>query len=339
MTAGEQEYTTYAPPATVESEAPPQPAPADPEPVAWLLWPARIVAFCVVLPVRAVWDALHGVVRALGTTLEKAFGVLGRALAAVVRPVVAVFLAPLRWIGRALVLPLAAAVGAVLGWLADRLLRPLVRGLGSALRTAGRGLAAIWAAVAGAVAAVLRAVGSALSAVLSTLGQLARALALRPLEVLLGLLAAGAGLLAKALAVPFVLLWRWVLRPVVSALAVGVIALVMGVGRFLVQPLLRAVGAVLRGAGAAIGWAWHAAGRVLALLGRILAWPFVQVYRHVLTPIGHAFRAVWRSVVLAPWRAVRRTTSAALAAVRASVRDARRQVADQLRRALGRPRR
>ncbi len=338
MTTGEQDYTTYTPPVAVEAEPTPRETPAaDPEPVAWLLWPARVVAFCVVLPVRAVWEVLRGAARALGAALERAFGALGRALLAVLRPVTTVLLAPLRWIGRALLLPLAAAVGAVLAWLVERLLRPVTRALAHALRLLGGGLGAAWRAVTGAVAAVVSAFGRGLRALGRGVGRILRALVVRPLEVVLGLLAAGTGLLARALAAPLQLIWRAVLKPVGTALVVAAVALVMGVGRFLLQPLLRAIGAVLRGAGDVIGWAWHAAGRVLALLGRALVWPFVWLYRHVLTPLGHAIRGLWRAVVVAPWRAVRRTTSAALAAMRASVRDARRQVADQVRRAIGRP--
>lgn len=253
MATDEQQYSPYQPTAAVEAERPAAPVPAPPapgapEPVAWLLWPARVVAFCVVLPVRLVWEALRRVVNAVGTTLEKAFSLLGRALLAVLRPVAALLLTPLRWIGRVLLLPVVAALGAALGWLAERLVLPVVRWIGAAMRAAGR-----------SIVAALRA------------------------------------------------LWNG------------------GPGA-----LLRAVARVL-------AWAWHTAGRVLAFVGRVLAWPFVWVYRHVLTPVGHAIRAVWRAVVLAPWRAVRRTTSAAAAAVRASVRDARRQVGDQVRRALGRP--
>lgn len=353
MTVGDQEFSPYEPPAGIvpEQPAPPTTRPstsADTQPVAWLLWPARVIALGVVLPLRLVWEALRGAARAVGTALERALGLLGRALLAILRPAVAAVLAPLRWIGRALLLPLTTALAAALAWFADRLLLPLVRGLGSALRLVGRGATAVWAAVTGAVAAALRALGSAAAAGLAmvvralgsvgrALGQVLRLVVLRPLEVLLGVVISAAGTLARALAVPFVLLWRWILRPVGTGLAVAVVALVMGLGRFLVKPLVRAIGAVLRGAGDVLAWAWHTAGRVLAFAGRVLAWPFVWVYRHVLTPVGHAIRAVWRAVVLAPWRAVRRTTSAAAAAVRASVRDARRQVGDQVRRALGRP--
>lgn len=220
------------------------------EPVGWLAWPARVIAFCVVLPVRLAWEAARRAGQAMGALLERVLGAFGRAVVAVLRPIVAVVLVPLRWIGRTLLLPVLAALGAAFGWLFERLVLPV-----------GRALVAVWAAVTGAVLAVLRA------------------------------------------------LWH------------------------------RGLGALLRALARTVGWAWHAAGRALAVLGRLLAWPFLQVHRHVLAPIGHAVRGAWRAVVLGPWRAVRRTTSAALAAVRASVRDARRQVADQVRRALGRPRR
>lgn len=255
MSTGENDYTPYAPPVAVDAERPTGPlpaAPAAPEPVAWLLWPARLIAFCVVLPVRAIWEALRGAARAVGAGLEKVFAFLGRVLLALLRPVVTVLLAPLRWLGRTLLLPLAAAVGGVVAWLGERLVLPVVRALAAACSAA-------CSAIVGAVVALLRG------------------------------------------------LWHG------------------------------GLGTVLRAVARAIAWAWHAAGRVLALVGRILAWPFVQLHRHVLTPVGHAIRSVWRTVVLTPWRAVRRTTSAAVTAVRASVRDASRQVGNQVRRALGRP--
>lgn len=218
------------------------------EPAGWLAWPARFIAFGLVLPVRLAWEAVGRAIDATEAVTERVLAALGRAVASVLRPIAGILLAPLRWVGRMLFLPVLAALGTALGWLAEHLVRPVARAL-----------AALGAAVGGVALAVLRA------------------------------------------------LWH------------------------------RGLGAVLHALGVPVAWAWHAAGRVLALLGRVLTRPFVWLYRRVLTPVGHAIRGVWRAVVLAPWRAVRRTTSATLATVRASVRDARRQVTEQLRRAVGRP--
>ncbi|HWJ11324.1 MAG TPA: hypothetical protein VNS46_18225, partial [Nocardioides sp.] len=237
------------------------------------------------------------------------------------------------------------ALGAVLAWLTRRLVLPVLRAIGAAARGVGRRVAAVWSALAGAAVAALRAVGGAAVAVIllgarglallgrsagRTVRRMVERLVVRPVIALLGLMAAGARLLGRALVAPVALLWRRGLRPAGSAIAIAAVAAVMGAWRFLVRPLAR-------GIGQALGWAWHTSGRVLAFTGRVLAWPFVWLYRHVLTPVGHVLRSAWRAAVLAPWRAVRRTTAGVVAAVRTAVRDARRQAGNQVRSALGRP--
>ncbi|MFJ7590418.1 hypothetical protein ACIQZO_24135 [Streptomyces sp. NPDC097617] len=91
--------------------------------------------------------------------------------------------------------------------------------------------------------------------------------------------------------------WRYVLVPAGRAL----IRLAEAVYRCLLRPLHRYVLAPL---GKAVAWAWHVAGLITAALwrafkwsGRILiGWPATQVYRYLLTPVGHLVRAVWRPV-------------------------------------------
>ncbi len=60
---------------------------------------------------------------------------------------------------------------------------------------------------------------------------------------------------------------------------------------------------VLTPVGQVLVWAWGVAGRIVAALWRglkwiswvLVGWPASRVYRHVLTPVGHAVREVWRT--------------------------------------------
>ncbi|MEU0652838.1 hypothetical protein ACWEV9_34045 [Streptomyces albogriseolus] len=258
-----------------------------------LRMPVRIVVLVLVVPVRMVWDALVVAGRFLGDTVLRP---MGRALA---------------WVGRA-----------VFVWPFVALWRWVLVPLGTALR---------WL---GAVLVVVPA-GALYRWVLTPLGH---------------------GLLV----VPSVWLYRWVLTPVGHALAWcgrGLVAvgalLVAGIGaalywtvrvlvvwpayavwRWVLAPVGRVLGVVAREAGAALGHAWRVAGYVSLAVGRALAalfrWTVVEparrLYRTVLTPVGHAVRdAVLRPVAEAA-RAAGRVARETLRLVRATARQARRDV-------------
>ncbi|MBW5480664.1 hypothetical protein [Streptomyces bambusae] len=136
-----------------------------------------------------------------------------------------------------------------------------------------------------------------------------------PLAYVFGPLALAVAWLDQALTLvlivwPWTVVYRGLLRPV--GLAVGWIARMLG--RYVLRPLYDYVLAPL---GQLLAWAWGVAGRILAWFGRGLRWvawvvlglPAVWIYRHVLTPVGHAVRAVWRTVtepVRQAWSEVRR---------------------------------
>lgn len=174
---------------------------------------------------------------------------------------------------------------------------------------------AAWPARVVALVVVIpaRAVWEVLGAALDALDWLWERLVMRPLAALARLLLRYLLTpLGRALMVPLHALWRWLLKPVLVALAVaasfaGTYLLLVPL-TWLWHRVLRPVGRVLldvlRPVGRALAWAWHASGRVLAVLGRWASAPFRWVYRAVLTPVGHAARAAWRAVAVPVGRAV-----------------------------------
>ncbi|MEV0091531.1 hypothetical protein [Streptomyces sp. NPDC050738] len=300
--------------------------------------PVRIVVLLVVLPVRVVWDALSWVGRRLHryvlTPLGRALGWVAKAL--FVWPWVAlwryVVVPPARWLYRYVLTPLGHGIAAVvrgtgiaLGWLGRTLvgiparwlyrwvltpvghaIAALGRWTGIALGWVGRALfvwpwVALWRYVVVPVARwvyawILAPVGRAitwavlgLGAVLGWLGVQTYRFVLTPLGI--------------AIAFPFIVLWRYVL-----------------------VPLGRGLRVVVREIGEAIGVCWRIAGYISRAIGRGLKWLGWNL-------VGRPVRATWRwsrTYVLAPvGRAVAeagRGVRAALASVRQTVRDTRREM-------------
>lgn len=158
-----------------------------------------------------------------------------------------------------------------------------------------------------------RALWRALDAILGALEWLWERLVVRPLAALGRLLLRHLfAPLGRALVVPLRALWRWVLRPVLVAIAAAatfvctylLVVPLTWLWQQVLAPIGRALLVVLRPIGAALAWAWHTSGRVLATLGRWLSAPFRWAYRAVLTPVGHAVRAAWRAVAVPIGRAV-----------------------------------
>ncbi|MFJ9715223.1 hypothetical protein ACIRPQ_04640 [Streptomyces sp. NPDC101213] len=304
-----------------------QPAPQQPEGclVVAIRLPVRIVALVLVLPVRMAWDALVVAGRLLNDILLRPLGrallwlgrvlvvlplaglwryavvPLGKALALLVRVLV---LAPLVWCHRHLLTP----VGHALAWLYAHVLTPAAVGLGAALAWLARYLVAVparrlyaWVlAPAGrAIAWCVRGVWRLLVLLVTGIGRVLHLVA-RVLRVLVVLVT-----------LPASALWRWVLAPA---------------GR-----VLAAVGREVRDA---LRHAWRIAGRLSLAAGRILGtllrWIFVEparrLYRRVLTPVGHLVRDVVLRPAAEAARAAGRTGRQALAAARASVRQARADV-------------
>ncbi|MEU6314231.1 hypothetical protein [Streptomyces sp. NPDC047014] len=222
---------------------------------AFIRIPVKIVAVLVVLPVRVVWELL--------TTLGRAAHrhVLGPLYTHVLAPV-------LRGLGR--LLTFLFKLFLVWPWVG--LWRYLLLPAGRALAWVGRGLHAH---------------------LLSPAGRFLAAYLLRPLGTALAWAGRGLARLASAA-------YRHLLTPVGHALA----WLVIRCYRYLLRPV--GVGLyryVLTPAGRLLAWAWHVAGLLLGLLWRggkwvgwvLVGWPAAQVYRYLLTPLGHAAREVWRT--------------------------------------------
>ncbi|MFD8792800.1 hypothetical protein [Streptomyces vinaceus] len=250
--------------------------------------PVKIVALIVVLPVRVVWDLLVAFGRAarrhvlgpLSTyVLQPVLRGLGRVLTVLLK---LVFVWPWAGLWRYLLQPLYAHLLAPLGrGLYAHLLRPL----GEALAWVGRGgVRYLLAPLAKGVARLLWA--------------LAMTLFVWPWVGLWRYVLAPVG---RGLAWAGALVHRYVLTPAGQALAWTGAAfyryllrpLGLGVYRYLLAPL-----------GQALAWAWHVAGRIVRAVWRgvrLVGWvliglPAAQVYRYVLTPVGHVVRDVWRTV-------------------------------------------
>ncbi|MFI1765934.1 hypothetical protein ACH41H_28280 [Streptomyces sp. NPDC020800] len=267
--------------------------------------PVRIIALVVVLPLRMAWDALVVGGRFLNDLLLRP---LGRALHWLYARVLTPIGQGTAWLLRHLVV---VPVVALYEWV----LAPVGRGVAWLVGVVGRGVgvALYWAArvllVVPAVALyewVLAPVGRGVAWLVGVVGR-----------------GVGAALYWTArilLVVPAVALWTWVFAPVGRALAV-----------------------VAHEVGAALGHAWRIAGRISRAVGRglgtLLRWIFVeplrQVYRTVLTPVGH----VVRDAVLRPVAEAARLAGRAAGQMLAAGRDAVRQARADLRRMfLGEPR-
>ncbi|KOU28064.1 hypothetical protein ADK52_07720 [Streptomyces sp. WM6372] len=250
--------------------------------------PVKIVALIVVLPVRVVWDLLVAFGQAVRRHVLGPFSVyvlqpLLRGIGLVLTVLLKlVFVWP--WVGlwRYLVQPVHAYLLAPVGrFVYAYLLRPL----GEALAWAGRGgMRYLLAPLA--------------KGVMWTLWALCMSLFVWPWVGLWRYVLAPVG---RGLAWVGGLLHRYVLTPLGQALA--------WTAAFVHRYLLRPVGLglwryVLAPLGQALVWAWHVAGRIVRAVWRgvrlvgwvLVGWPAAQVYRHVLTPVGHVVRDVWRTV-------------------------------------------
>ncbi|GAA1354390.1 hypothetical protein [Streptomyces beijiangensis] len=296
--------------------------------------PVRIVVLVVVLPVRMVWDALswtgRQLYRYLLAPLGRALGFL--AMAVFVWPWVAlwryVVVPPVRLLYRWVLTPFGCGIAALvrwtgiaLGWFgrtligipARRLYRwvltPLGHGIAALVRWTG--IAFAWFVHYGIVVPavwayrwILTPVGHAvtwavlgLGAVIGWLGAQTYRFLLKPLGMVIAALA------WWLVACPFIGLWRYVLVPVGRALRV--------VGREIVD---------------AVGVCWRIAGYISRAVGRGLKWLGWNL-------VGRPVRAAWRwsyAYVLAPaGRAaaeVGRGVRAALRSARVTVRETRREV-------------
>ncbi|MFF0216224.1 hypothetical protein [Streptomyces vinaceus] len=177
----------------------------------------------------------------------------------------------------------------VLGPLSTYVLQPVLRGLGRVLAVLLK-LVFVWP-----WAGLWRYLLQPLYAhVLAPLGRGLYAHLLRPLGEALARVGRG---LAWAGAV----VHRYVLTPAGQALAWTGAAFY----RYLLRPLGLAVYRyLLAPLGQALVWAWHVAGRIVRVVWRgvrLVGWvlvglPAAQLYRYVLTPVGHVVRDVWRTV-------------------------------------------
>lgn len=218
------EFAPYEPPAVVAPDTQPRPRPAPataatPDPPRWLLWPARVVAVSVVLPVRLVWEVLVSAARSVSRAGGALVALLGRAGLALLRPVLA----------------LLAAVGRVVELVLLRPVAAVMRLLGRALGAVGRWLGAV-------LRAGLRGLGRLLMAPLLLLWRWA----LRPVltAVAIGLVAVVQGA------------WHFLLRPLVRAIHAAARALGRGLAWpwHLGGRALRVLGGVLA---APFGWTYR----------------------------------------------------------------------------------
>lgn len=300
-----------------------EPVPARPGP-AWIVIPARVIALIVVLPLRLVHDLFVLIGRGLratgGAFYRWLLAPIGRLFAAIGRGIGALldllFVRPLRWL----------AVVVVLGFL---------RWFGRGTGRFGRWLYRV----------LLVPIGRFLAFVL-----------LRPLAWLLSGAWAGIVFLIGVLVVmPAVLLWRYVLRPPLLALAwlgrwtfgvlaAGLSAFAAGIvwswrllgrclawlghvlfvvpatvlWRYLVAPLLAGVVGTWRLASRVLGWLWRTL--VVIPVRVVIVAPARRVGTSVLRPIGRGIGTVWRVSVREPVRSVRRTMRQASRDVRLTLR-------------------
>lgn len=328
-----------------------QPVPERPGP-AWIVVPARVIALIVVLPLRLVHDLLVAIgrgVRAGWLRLMRAQGrlarfigrmlraaglavhrwllaPLGRLIAAVGRGIGALLnllvLRPLRWLAVVVILGLLRLFGRGAGWVGRWLYRALLVPIGRMLEFV--------------LLRPLRALGRGLAWLLSA--------SWRGIVLLIGVL----------VVVPAVLVWRYVLRPPLLALA--------WLGRGGLTVLAAFIGALAAG----LVWSWRLLGRVFGWLGRVLfVIPARALWRYVLAPVAagvagawrlasRVLRWLWRTLVVVPVRVVivaparwvrasvlrplrdlwRVSVREPLAAARRTMRQASRDVRLTLRRAF-----
>ncbi|MFE6407888.1 hypothetical protein ACFVOR_13230 [Streptomyces sp. NPDC057837] len=347
------------PPARRQPEAPGAPGAPEGCLAVAIRIPVRIVVLVLVVPLRMLWDALAVSGRFLHDTLLRP---LGRALAWLAR---AVFVRPFAGLWRYLVVPLGTALARLgkvlvvvpLVWLYRHALTPVGHAIAWAGRGVGAGLGLVYAhlltPVGHAVTWVLRGAG----AVLAAFG--------------LGVYTGVARLGRYLVVLPALLVYTWVLTPVGHALlwcGKGLVWLVSGIvtgvgtalywiarilfvlpahalWRWVLTPVGRALAVVGREVGDALGHAWRVAGHLSLAVGRflgtLLRWIFVEparwAYRTLLTPVGHAVRDHVLRPAAEAARGAGRAVRQALAAARATARQARADVWRTLFGERGRP--
>jgi hypothetical protein len=180
---------------------------------------------------------------------------LGRLIAAVGRGIGALLnllvLRPLRWLAVVVILGLLRLFGRGAGWVGRWLYRALLVPIGRMLEFV--------------LLRPLRALGRGLAWLLSA--------SWRGIVLLIGVL----------VVVPAVLVWRYVLRPPLLALA--------WLGRGALTVLAAFIGALAAG----LVWSWRLLGRVFGWLGRVLfVIPARALWRYVLAPVAAGVAGAWR---------------------------------------------
>lgn len=263
-----------------------EPVPARPGP-AWIIVPARVIALIVVLPLRLVHDLFVLIGRGLRATgggfyrwllapIGRLFAAIGRGIAAVLDLLV---VTPLRWLAVVVILGFLRWFGRGSGRFGRWLYRVLLVPVGRFLATIGHGL-----------------------------GRLLEFVLVRPLRGLAWLLSGawrGVVLLVGVLVVlPAALLWRYVLRPPLLALA------------WLARWTFGVLAAGLSAFASGIAWSWRLLGRCLAWLGHVLiVVPATVLWRYLLAPLlagavgtwrlaSRVLRWLWRTLVVVPVRVV-----------------------------------
>lgn len=287
--------------------------------------PVRIVVLVVVLPVRMAWDLLvagrHAFDRvvlpparrafaasaaALGRGLEWLFGGIGRVLGWLIGVLV---LIPLKWLYTSVLTPL----GHGLRWIGTALLVPAAVGLGTGLvwlftTLLVRPAAGLWrhALVPGVRYGVIVPLVWLYGAVLTPVG--------RGTAWFLGLLGQGAVAIGRGLGV------------VVTSLVMALLVIPASwLHRRVLTPVGREIAAAAEVAWRVAGYVSRAVGRVLAQLARhLIGVPMAWAYRTMCTPVGHFVRdALWAPARRAAAEAGRAAREA-LATLRETVRQARR---------------
>ncbi|MFC6880508.1 MULTISPECIES: hypothetical protein [Actinomadura] len=286
---------------------------------AWLVVPARVIAFVVVVPFRLVYDLVMAGARAidagarwigrllyawllrpparglawLGRAVARLFLAIGRGVAGLLDLLV---VRPVRWLAVVVVWGVLRLFGRGTGRLGSWIRRVL-------LAPIGRFFAAIGGAIAMGFGAVLAFVGRTLELLLvNPLSWLLRNTALVLRAVLTAIGTGLAWLLGVLIVLPAVLLWRYVLWPPLRGIAWICTRIGHGIARAAVA------------LGAAFMWAWRAVAAVLRFLARILfVLPAVVIWRYFLAPIlrgiaeggrlaGRFLRWLWNVLVMAPAR-------------------------------------
>ncbi|MEV6342491.1 hypothetical protein [Actinoplanes sp. NPDC051851] len=244
----------------------------EPDTPEWLLWPIRVLALIIVLPVRFVWELLD---RCVTAVYRHVLVPLGRATGWLLRTLLVV---PALWLARQVLRWLIFPVWRVLRWIGGKLwwvVRGILGGVIALLALVGVGL---WSYLLHPLYRwVLRPIGVALAVVL-------RAVRVRVVAAIRVVYRRVLVPIGQGIAWAWWFSYRRILTPIGHGLR--------WVGRLTYRRVLRPAGLAIAGSarvtGIALRWTWrHTLGPVFEAVGAAGRW----VRAEVLRPAGRTVRA------------------------------------------------